>query len=145
MYEKAVRAMPGSFMAETSDGTNPVLDMFAWHWFMITRELEESLARVADLYNDDARVALRFTMADADPKNTFLSPAVISFLRRRLLEALGISLISVGLIMLVMLLSHGRYDPSFGAFRQAPFRTGSALLAPWWQARYGQALAGQAC
>ena len=55
-------------------------------------------------------------MADADPKNTFLSPAVISFLRRRLLEALGICLISLGLIMLVMLLSHGRYDPSFGGF-----------------------------
>ena len=55
-------------------------------------------------------------MADTDPKNKFLSPAVIGFLRRRLLECLGICLISLGLIMLVMLLSHGRYDPSFGAF-----------------------------
>ena len=55
MHEKAVRAMPGSFMAETSDGINPGSGYVRMALVHDHARTEESLARVADLYNDDAR------------------------------------------------------------------------------------------
>ena len=61
--------MPGSFMAETSDGINLAQDMFAWHWFMIMHGLKK-VWRVSDLYNDDVRWR-QVQMADADQKTHF--------------------------------------------------------------------------
>ena len=58
-------------------------------------------------------------MIDAEAKNRILSPALIGFLRRRAMEAIGVFLVIVGLVLTAMFLSPGRLDPSFSAFSDA--------------------------
>jgi len=57
MQEQAVRAMPGSFMAEVSDGTNPGAGYVRMALVHDHDRTEESLARVAALYDADSRGA----------------------------------------------------------------------------------------
>lgn len=57
MRKKAVRAMPGSYMAETSDGVNPGAGYVRMALVHDHARTEESLARVAALYDDKARSA----------------------------------------------------------------------------------------
>ena len=51
MREKAVRAMPGSFMAETSDGVNPGAGYVRLALVHDHERTEESLARVAAIHD----------------------------------------------------------------------------------------------
>ena len=55
-------------------------------------------------------------MAESEEKKRVLSPALIGFLRRRLMELIGLALLLVGLALTATLFSPGRYDPSFSAF-----------------------------
>ncbi len=55
-------------------------------------------------------------MIDAEAKSRILSPALIGFLRRRAMECAGLCLVIIGLALTAMLVSPGRYDPSFSAF-----------------------------
>ena len=55
-------------------------------------------------------------MAESDDKKQVLSPALIGFLQRRLMELTGLALLLVGLALTATLFSPGRYDPSFSAF-----------------------------
>jgi N-succinyldiaminopimelate aminotransferase len=57
MQEQAVRAMPGSFMAEVSDGINPGAGYVRMALVHDHDRTEESLARVAALYDADSRGA----------------------------------------------------------------------------------------
>ena len=57
MQEQAVRAMPGSFMAEVSDGINPGAGYVRMALVHDHERTEESLARVAALYDADSRGA----------------------------------------------------------------------------------------
>ena len=57
MQEQAVRAMPGSFMAEVSDGINPGAGYVRLALVHDHERTEESLARVAALYDADSRGA----------------------------------------------------------------------------------------
>ena len=53
MAEKAVRAMPGCFMAEASDGTNPGAGYVRMALVHDHAQTEESLARVAAVYDGE--------------------------------------------------------------------------------------------
>ncbi|MGB1106163.1 MAG: DNA translocase FtsK 4TM domain-containing protein, partial [Candidatus Puniceispirillaceae bacterium] len=55
-------------------------------------------------------------MIDAEAKSRILSPALIGFLRRRAMECAGLCLVIIGAALTAMLVSPGRYDPSFSAF-----------------------------
>ncbi|MGC6453750.1 MAG: DNA translocase FtsK 4TM domain-containing protein [Candidatus Puniceispirillaceae bacterium] len=55
-------------------------------------------------------------MAESEEKKRVLSPALIGFLKRRLMEAGGLALLLAGLGLTATLFSPGRYDPSFSAF-----------------------------
>jgi len=55
-------------------------------------------------------------MIDAEAKSRILSPALIGFLHRRAMECAGLCLVIIGLALTAMLVSPGRYDPSFSAF-----------------------------
>ena len=55
-------------------------------------------------------------MAESEDKKQVLSPALIGFLQRRLMELTGLVLLLVGLALTATLFSPGRYDPSFSAF-----------------------------
>ena len=55
-------------------------------------------------------------MVDAEAKSRILSPALIGFFRRRLMEVCGLCLVVIGLALTATLFSPGRYDPSFSAF-----------------------------
>ena len=57
MLEQGVRAMPGSFMAEVSDGINPGAGYVRMALVHDHERTEESLARVAALYDADSRGA----------------------------------------------------------------------------------------
>lgn len=57
MCEEAVRAMPGSFMAETSDGVNPGAGYVRLALVHDHQQTEESLARVAALHNSQPDTA----------------------------------------------------------------------------------------
>ena len=57
MREQAVRAMPGSFMAETSDGVNPGAGYVRLALVHDHDQTEESLARVAALHDSQAGTA----------------------------------------------------------------------------------------
>jgi N-succinyldiaminopimelate aminotransferase len=57
MQEQAVRAMPGSFMAEVSEGINPGAGYVRLALVHDHDRTEESLARVAALYDADSRGA----------------------------------------------------------------------------------------
>jgi N-succinyldiaminopimelate aminotransferase len=57
MQEQAVRAMPGSFMAEVSEGINPGAGYVRMALVHDHDRTEESLARVAALYDVDSRGA----------------------------------------------------------------------------------------
>ena len=55
-------------------------------------------------------------MVETDAKSRILSPALIGFFRRRLMELCGLFLVLAGLALTATLFSPGRYDPSFSAF-----------------------------
>ena len=55
-------------------------------------------------------------MVETDAKSRILSPALIGFFRRRLMELCGLVFILAGLALTATLFSPGRYDPSFSAF-----------------------------
>ena len=55
-------------------------------------------------------------MAESEEKKRVLSPALIGFLQRRLMELSGLVLFLAGLALTATLFSPGRYDPSFSAF-----------------------------
>jgi len=55
-------------------------------------------------------------MVETEAKSRILSPALIGFFRRRLMEACGLFLMIAGLALTATLFSPGRYDPSFSAF-----------------------------
>ena len=55
-------------------------------------------------------------MADSGQTSRLLSPALIAFLRRRVMELSGLVLILAGLALTATLFSPGRYDPSLGAY-----------------------------
>ena len=57
MREQAVRAMPGSFMAEVSDGINPGTGYVRMALVHDHARTEESLARVAAIYDAESRGA----------------------------------------------------------------------------------------
>ncbi|MEC8807046.1 MAG: aspartate aminotransferase, partial [Pseudomonadota bacterium] len=57
MAEKAVRVMPGSFMAEASDGINPGAGYVRMALVHDHAQTEESLARVAVVYDGERRGA----------------------------------------------------------------------------------------
>ena len=57
MQEQAVRAMPGSFMAEVSDGTNPGAGFVRMALVHDHERTEESLTRVAAIYDSSSRGA----------------------------------------------------------------------------------------
>ena len=73
-------------------------------------------------------------MIDAEAKNRILSPALIGFLRRRAMEACGVFLVIVGLVLTAMLFSPSRLDPSFSAFSDADIEN--------WFGSLGAAVAG---
>ena len=55
-------------------------------------------------------------MADSGETSRLLSPALITFLRRRAMELSGLLLILAGLALTATLFSPGRYDPSLSAY-----------------------------
>jgi len=55
-------------------------------------------------------------MVETEAKSRILSPALIGFFRRRLMELGGLCLVIAGLALTATLFSPGRYDPSFSAF-----------------------------
>ena len=55
-------------------------------------------------------------MVEKEAKSRILSPALIGFFRRRLMELCGIFFVIAGLALTATLFSPGRYDPSFSAF-----------------------------
>ena len=55
-------------------------------------------------------------MVETEAKSRILSPALIGFFRRRLMEACGLFLMIAGVALTATLFSPGRYDPSFSAF-----------------------------
>ena len=55
-------------------------------------------------------------MVETEAKSRILSPALIGFFRRRLMELGGLCLVIAGLVLTATLFSPGRYDPSFSAF-----------------------------
>ena len=55
-------------------------------------------------------------MADSGETSRLLSPALIAFLRRRVMELFGAVLILAGLALTATLFSPGRYDPSLSAY-----------------------------
>ena len=65
-------------------------------------------------------------MAESEEKKRVLSPALIGFLRRRLMELTGLVLFLLGVALTATLFSPGRYDPPFSAFRQVLSTTGLA-------------------
>ena len=73
-------------------------------------------------------------MAETEEKKRVLSPALIGFLRRRLMELTGLVLLLAGLVLTATLFSPGRYDPSFSAFS-------SGAIDNWFGAP-GAAIAG---
>ena len=73
-------------------------------------------------------------MIDAEAKSRILSPALIGFLRRRMMELVGVCLMFIGLALTAMLFSPGRYDPSFSAFSSGGFEN--------WFGAFGSAIAG---
>ena len=73
-------------------------------------------------------------MAETEEKKRVLSPALIGFLRRRLMELTGLVLLLAGLALTATLFSPGRYDPSFSAFS-------SGAIDNWFGAP-GAAIAG---
>jgi len=73
-------------------------------------------------------------MAETEQKKRVLSPALIGFLRRRLMELTGLVLLLAGLALTATLFSPGRYDPSFSAFS-------SGAIDNWFGAP-GAAIAG---
>ena len=58
-------------------------------------------------------------MAVSDDKKPVLSPALAQFLRRRLIEIVGLALVMVGVALFVALASAGAYDPSFNRVSNA--------------------------
>ena len=60
-------------------------------------------------------------MAESEDKKRVLSPALIGFLQRRLMELTGLVLFLAGLALTATLFSPGRYDPSFSAFSSGEF------------------------
>ena len=73
-------------------------------------------------------------MAESEEKKRVLSPALIGFLRRRLMELTGLVLFLLGVALTATLFSPGRYDPSFSAFS-------SGAIDNWFGAP-GAAIAG---
>jgi len=59
-------------------------------------------------------------MAVSDENKPVLSPVMVQFLRRRLMEICGIALIVLGLALVVALASAGTHDPSFNRVSTAP-------------------------
>ena len=59
-------------------------------------------------------------MADPTEKKPFLSPALASFLRRRLMEITGIVLIAIGVLLLLTLLPANSSDNSLSVFSTRP-------------------------
>ena len=59
-------------------------------------------------------------MAVSGDKKPVFSPAMLQFLRRRVMEISGIALILIGGAMLLALTSAGSYDPSFNRVSNAP-------------------------
>ena len=73
-------------------------------------------------------------MAENGEKGKLLSPALISFLRRRAMEVSGLLLILIGGALTAMLFSPGRLDPSWSAFSPGPVNN--------WFGPVGAAIAG---
>jgi len=59
-------------------------------------------------------------MAVSDDKKPVLSPALAQFLRRRVMEVVGLALVIAGVALCVALASAGTYDPSFNRVSNAP-------------------------
>ena len=59
-------------------------------------------------------------MALSDDKKPVLSPALALFLRRRVMEILGLALVIAGVALCVALASAGTHDPSFNRVSNAP-------------------------
>ena len=66
-------------------------------------------------------------MAENGEKGNLLSPSLMGFLRRRVMEVCGLLLILAGGALTAMLFSPGRLDPSWSAFPPALSTTGLAL------------------
>ena len=73
-------------------------------------------------------------MAENGEKGKLLSPALMSFLRRRAMEVSGLLLILIGGALTAMLFSPGRLDPSWSAFSPGPVNN--------WFGPVGAAIAG---
>ena len=73
-------------------------------------------------------------MADSGQTSRLLSPALIAFLRRRVMELSGLVLILAGLALTATLFSPGRYDPSLSAYS-------TGVIDNWFGAT-GAAIAG---
>ena len=73
-------------------------------------------------------------MSENGEKGELLSPALMSFLRRRAMEASGLLLILIGGALTAMLFSPGRLDPSWSAFSPGPVNN--------WFGPVGAAIAG---
>ena len=58
-------------------------------------------------------------MAVSDDKKPVLSPALAQFLRRRVLEIVGLALVIAGVALCVTLVSAGTHDPSFNRVSNA--------------------------
>ena len=59
-------------------------------------------------------------MAVSDDKKPVLSPALSQFLRRRVMEIVGLALVIAGIALCVALASAGTHDPSFNRVSNAP-------------------------
>jgi len=59
-------------------------------------------------------------VAVSDDKKPVLSPALAQFLRRRVMEMVGLALVIAGVALCVALASAGTYDPSFNRVSNAP-------------------------
>jgi len=59
-------------------------------------------------------------MAVSDDKKPVLSPALAQFLRRRIMEMVGLALVIAGVALCVALASAGTHDPSFNRVSNAP-------------------------
>ena len=59
-------------------------------------------------------------MAVSDDKKPVLSPALAQFLRRRVMEMVGLALVIAGVALCVALASAGTYEPSFNRVSNAP-------------------------
>ena len=69
-------------------------------------------------------------MPVSDDKKPVLSPAMVQFLRRRVMEISGLALILVGVALLLALASAGSQEPSFNRVSNAPVVNYSEWLAP---------------